>query len=130
MGIDTSEKLRRIKLEFSDCQYRCPIDYAPILQKAKTKLPISKISKFLEHKAYIQRVVKDSSSFKNINEMLSYYSTHTEGTILYVSQVGIVKEMLRRTKVNGQSILELILVGHSTTSEELVILSPDRKSVV
>lgn len=106
-----NDGITRIRIEFKNNNIDwLPLDMVPFLQKVihDTK-KISTIEAF--SKVFRHDEIKSNS--EDVVDKLKNYKTHLTSSLFYVAPVNKTIDFLRNTKINGENLLDILLVAHA-----------------
>ena len=100
-------------LRLSDLKrYFCPVDILPVMQRVKTKKPLSKDAKFSQERKRIKGLMSTFGSDSVLLNLVSHKS-HLEQSIAYVSSVSASKAIMNDSILDDHNIQDVLLVGQA-----------------
>ncbi len=122
MGEDEGKKGVWLRVSDLTRGYFCPIDILPVMQRVKTKKPLSKVAKFSQERKRINKLMEIYGSDSVLLNLVSHKS-HLEKSIVYVSSVSVAKARLDECRLDNQRIQDILLLGQASFEGEIKNIS-------
>lgn len=118
--IETTNGRECIFVRFADLKYGVPISIAPYLQITDAKR-LSKYERFANVFSANDAILAATQpvSSKTIEETLSNYKTHLDGSVFYVSNIKSAKDFLSTCNINDKALSDALLIGHANSDGEI-----------
>lgn len=114
ISMGESEGKKGVWLKVSDLTrgYFCPVDILPVMERVKTKKPLSKVVKVSQERKRINKLMETFGSDSVLLNLVSHKS-HLEQSIAYVSSVSATKAIMNDSILDDHSIQDVLLVAQA-----------------
>lgn len=101
-----------IKIKTSDVLLTEPLYFMPVLQRVKTKKPITNHDKYIKERNRINEMLESIGSDSVLYTLVAHKS-HLDKSIAYVSSVSVAKARLSECLLNNKKIQDVLHLGQT-----------------
>ena len=117
VGIEEKKDEQRMRIKVldsgTDLIISAPIEFFPLFQLTNTQRRLSTYKQYLDEKKKAENLVSFLTTDERFLKLLADYRTHMDSSIVNMTSVINVKELLAACKLCGHDVKELLLIGQA-----------------